>query len=166
MLPSIVRRLSHFALILGLLLPYILQHGELFLAFFITINFLFQPPPSFQQSKSSKSKISETDIAQFCGITGATYVLAAHFAVLPRDPAQPLISSYSVRDAKKYLDKHKRIENAIDAFYNEGGESSSLRATPSSADPAKINQRLNQMYDTYKGMFFPSPSPNSSHFTR
>jgi len=86
----------------------------------------FSPLP-IQQSKSSKSKISEDLIAQFCGITGA-----------------------SVKDARKYLEKHKRIENAIDAFYNEGGESSSSRATPGGADPATITQRLNQLYDTYK----------------
>lgn len=75
----------------------------------------------------SKSKISEDLIAQFCGITGA-----------------------SVKVAKKYLGDHKRIENAIDAFYNDGGESSSSRGTPSVADTATMNQRLTQMYDIYK----------------
>jgi len=78
-------------------------------------------------SKFSKSKISEDLIAQFCGVTGA-----------------------SVKDAKRYLEKHKRIENAIDAYYNEGGGSSSSRTTPSGADPATITQRLEQMYNTYK----------------
>ncbi|KAF9646140.1 defective in Cullin neddylation protein 1 [Thelephora ganbajun] len=63
----------------------------------------------------------------FCGVTGA-----------------------SVKDAKKYLEKHKRIENAIDAYYNEGGGSSSSRTTPNGPDPATITQRLNQIYDTYK----------------
>jgi len=76
---------------------------------------------------SSKSKISEDLIAQFCGVTGS-----------------------SVKDAKRYLEKHKRIENAIDAYYNEGGGSSSSRTTPSGPDPAVITQRLEQMYGTYK----------------
>jgi hypothetical protein len=58
--------------------------------------------------------------------------------------------------AKKYLGDHKRIENAIDAYYNDGGESSSSRVTPSVAvaDP----QRLNLVYNTYKGPFFNIPS--------
>ncbi|KAF9784507.1 defective in Cullin neddylation protein 1 [Thelephora terrestris] len=73
---------------------------------------------------SKKSKISEDLIAQFCGITGA-----------------------SVKSAKKYLGDHKRIDSAIDAYYTEGGESSSSRVTPNAvADP----QRLNQVYDVYK----------------
>jgi len=78
-------------------------------------------------SKASKSKISEDLIAQFCGVTGA-----------------------SVKDARRYLEKYKRIENAIDAYYNEGGGSSSSRITPSGADPAVVTQRLEQMYSTYK----------------
>jgi len=76
---------------------------------------------------SSKSKISEDLITQFCGITGA-----------------------SVKNAKKYLEKHKRIENAIDAYYNEGGGSSSSRSTPTGLDPVVMTQRLEQMYGTYK----------------
>lgn len=58
--------------------------------------------------------------------------------------------------AKKYLGDHKRIENAIDAYYNEGGESSSSRVTPVTAvaDP----QRLNQVYNIYKGPFLNIPS--------
>jgi len=78
-------------------------------------------------SKSSKSKVSEDLIAQFCVVTGA-----------------------SVKDARKYLEKHKRIENAIDAYYNEGGGSSSSRTTPGGPDPATITQRLNRVYDAYK----------------
>jgi len=76
---------------------------------------------------SSKSKISEDLIAQFCGVTGT-----------------------SVKEAKRYLEKHKRIDTAIDAYYNEGGGSSSSRTTPSGADPATITRRLNDMYDIYK----------------
>jgi len=78
-------------------------------------------------SKSSKSKISEDLIAQFCGVTDS-----------------------SVKDAKRYLEKHKRIENAIDAYYNEGGGSSSSRTTPSGPDPVVLTQRLDQMYNAYK----------------
>lgn len=75
--------------------------------------------------------------------------------LLPRDLASSSTLSLvfcSVKDAKRYLEKHKRIENAIDAYYNEGGGSSSSRTTPSGSDPATITQRLNQMYDTYKGL--------------
>ena len=60
---------------------------------------------------------------------------------------------YRVKSAKKYLGEHKRLENAIDAYYNNGEESSSSRATPNGADPATITPRLNQIYDTYKGSF-------------
>jgi len=81
----------------------------------------------YAMSKSSKSKINEDHIAQFCGVTGA-----------------------SVKDAKRYLEKHKRIENAIDAYYNDGGGSSSSRTTPSGPDPATMTQRLEQMYNTYQ----------------
>ena len=75
-------------------------------------------------------------------------------AVLPPDPARRLTFFDRVKDAKRYLEKHKRIENAIDAYYNEGGESSSSRVTPGGADPATITKRLDQLYDLYKGSFF------------
>jgi len=74
----------------------------------------------------------------------------------PSRPAADLVSFpffYSIKDAKRYLEKHKRIENAIDAYYNEGGGSSSSRTTPSGLDPATATQRLEQMYNTYKGVF-------------
>lgn len=76
---------------------------------------------------SKKSKISKDLITQFRDIT-----------------------SSSEESAVKYLGQHKRIENAIDAFYNDGGESSSSRATPSGADPATIVPRLERIYDKYK----------------
>ena len=79
-----------------------------------------------------------------------------------RPAADPVSFLCSVKDAKRYLEKHKRIENAIDAYYNEGGGSSSSRTTPSGPDPATLTQRLEQMYNTYKGMFSRSSSLRSS----
>lgn len=83
-LPSIStnqRRREYFALILRLVplvsCPDLPPHGDLSPAS------PARPTPDSnlpfaQQSKSSKSKISEDLIAQFCGVTGASYVLSAH----------------------------------------------------------------------------------------
>jgi len=77
-------------------------------------------------SKSTKSKISEESIAQFCGVTGA-----------------------SVKDAKKYLDKYKRVDVAVDAFYGDGSLASS--STPAKrVDSASMTQKLDSLFNKYK----------------
>jgi len=79
-------------------------------------------------SKSTKNKISEESIAQFCGVTGA-----------------------SVKDAKKYLDKYKRPDIAIDAFYSDGGLGFASSSTfARKGDTASMVLKLNQLFDKYK----------------
>ncbi|KIP03035.1 hypothetical protein PHLGIDRAFT_78198 [Phlebiopsis gigantea 11061_1 CR5-6] len=66
-------------------------------------------------------KQTEEKIAQFCAVTGA-----------------------STRDAKKFIEKYKRLEIAIDAYYNEPMMS---RQQP---PPAPSTSKLNQLFDQYK----------------
>ncbi|TCD63472.1 Scaffold-type E3 ligase [Steccherinum ochraceum] len=76
-------------------------------------------------SKSSGKKMDkaalDAQIQQFCTITSA-----------------------SVRDAKRFLEKYKRVEIAVDAYYNE----------PAQAQQASIPQpstsKLNALFDKYK----------------
>ncbi|KAF7369734.1 Defective in cullin neddylation protein [Mycena venus] len=67
----------------------------------------------------------EENIAQFCGVTGA-----------------------SVKDAKKFLEKYKRVDVAIDAYY---GDPAAL-ASPArpAAVPAASTSKLNSLFDKYK----------------
>ena len=56
----------------------------------------------------------------------------------------------STKDAKKFIDKYKRVDVAVDAYYtdpNQFGSSSTSRKTESE----KIS-RLNTLFDKYKGM--------------
>jgi DCN1-like protein 1/2 len=64
---------------------------------------------------------TDDNIAQFCSITGA-----------------------STKDAKKLLDKYKRLDVAIDAYY---GESSSASGTDKQA---VSTAKLNSLFDKYK----------------
>ncbi|KAJ7123697.1 Cullin binding-domain-containing protein [Mycena epipterygia] len=68
----------------------------------------------------------EENIAQFCGVTGA-----------------------SVKDAKKFLDKYKRVDVAIDAYY---GDPAALASTPTRAPApaAASSSKLNTLFDKYK----------------
>lgn len=76
------------------------------------------------QSKSSKKvdKQMEENIAQFCGVTNA-----------------------SVKDARKFLDKYKRLEIAVDAYFN----GPPAAATPTSSS-APSTAKLNTLFDQYK----------------
>ncbi|KAF8214675.1 Cullin binding-domain-containing protein [Mycena galopus ATCC 62051] len=67
----------------------------------------------------------EENIAQFCGVTGA-----------------------SVKDAKKFLEKYKRVDVAVDAYY---GDPNALATTAArSAVPAASTSKLNTLFDKYK----------------
>ncbi|KAJ7161132.1 hypothetical protein C8R46DRAFT_1106563, partial [Mycena filopes] len=69
----------------------------------------------------------EENIAQFCGVTGA-----------------------SVKDAKKFLEKYKRVDVAVDAYY---GDPAALSAASAPAPPraaAASTSKLNAVFDTYK----------------
>lgn len=51
--------------------------------------------------------------------------------------------------AKRYLDKYKRVDIAVDAYYSEGAAAASLarpRNEPSSS-------KLGQLFDRYKGAY-------------
>ncbi|KAJ7092420.1 defective in Cullin neddylation protein 1 [Mycena belliarum] len=66
----------------------------------------------------------EENIAQFCGVTGA-----------------------SVKDAKKFLEKYKRVDVAVDAYY---GDPTALAAAPPLKAAAASTSRLNALFDKYK----------------
>jgi len=71
-------------------------------------------------------KKMEENIVQFCGVTGA-----------------------STKDAKKFLDRHKRLEVAIDAYYNDSmAVSATARAQASVTTPS--TSKLNSLFDKYK----------------
>ncbi|PPR05433.1 hypothetical protein CVT26_011311 [Gymnopilus dilepis] len=68
----------------------------------------------------------DNDIAQFCTVTGA-----------------------SARDARKFLEAHKRLDIAIDAYYtNPNAFSNSGRRKGDSSAPS--TSKLNQLFDQYK----------------
>lgn len=63
-----------------------------------------------------------------------------------------------VKDAKKYLEKFKRVDIAIDSFYNDPGMFSNT-ATPTAATSrrpeAPSTSKLNTLFDKYKGAGIP-----------
>ncbi|KAG9217845.1 hypothetical protein PLEOSDRAFT_1067985 [Pleurotus ostreatus PC15] len=68
----------------------------------------------------------EDQIAQFCGVTGA-----------------------STRDARKFLEKYKRVDIAIDAYYNDPNAfSGGSRRNNDSSGPS--TSKLNSLFDKYK----------------
>jgi DCN1-like protein 1/2 len=71
-------------------------------------------------------KKMEENIAQFCGVTGA-----------------------STKDAKKFLDRHKRLEVAIDAYYNDSAAiSAPARHQAHASTPS--TSKLSSLFDKYK----------------
>ncbi|KAJ3881426.1 defective in Cullin neddylation protein 1, partial [Lentinula edodes] len=73
---------------------------------------------------SSKSKASDVDIASFCSVTGASY-----------------------KDAKKFLEKHKRLDAAVDAYYSNPN-SFATSTKPQTSAPS--TSKLNASFDEYK----------------
>ncbi|PFH50214.1 hypothetical protein AMATHDRAFT_145703 [Amanita thiersii Skay4041] len=67
---------------------------------------------------SARGALGEDSIAHFCSITGA-----------------------SVREARKYLERHRRLDAAIDAFYNSSN---------SAAKPVPSTSKLTALFDKYK----------------
>ncbi|KAF9484185.1 defective in Cullin neddylation protein 1 [Pholiota conissans] len=67
----------------------------------------------------------DNDVAQFCAITGA-----------------------SARDAKKFIEAHKRLDIAIDAYYNNPTAFASSGRQKSSTAPS--TSKLGQLFDSYK----------------
>lgn len=73
-------------------------------------------------SRVSKSKVAmDPKIEQFVGVTGVSH-----------------------RDARRFLDKYKRVDIAIDAYYNDPNAAAPPR-------PAAVSTtKLNQLFDQYK----------------
>ncbi|KAL0952666.1 hypothetical protein HGRIS_006909 [Hohenbuehelia grisea] len=77
----------------------------------------------------------EDQVAQFCGVTGA-----------------------SVKDARRFIERHKRLDYAIDAYYNDPNAFSAV-STPRRQEPAAPStSKLNSLFDTYK-------DPDSEYIT-
>ncbi|KAL5478987.1 DCN1 [Sanghuangporus weigelae] len=80
---------------------------------------------SEQYAKSAADRQLEANIVQFCNVTGA-----------------------STKDARKFLEKYKRLDSAIDNYYNDpsqfGGGGGSKRAE------ADRSARLSAIFDKYK----------------
>lgn len=55
-----------------------------------------------------------------------------------------------MKDARKYIEKYKRADIAIDAFYGDGGIASSS-TPPKRVDTASMTQKLTTLFDKYKG---------------
>ncbi|KAF8737032.1 hypothetical protein AX14_013565 [Amanita brunnescens Koide BX004] len=64
---------------------------------------------------------TEENISQFCFITGA-----------------------SPKDARKFLDKHKRLDVAVDAYYGDSGSATGREK------PQASTSKLNSLFDKYK----------------
>ncbi|KAF7308027.1 Defective in cullin neddylation protein [Mycena kentingensis (nom. inval.)] len=73
-------------------------------------------------------KKMEENIAQFCGVTGA-----------------------SVKDAKRFLEKYKRVDIAVDAYYNDPNAAAATTAAVSSRQAGHPSaSKLNALFDKYK----------------
>lgn len=79
---------------------------------------------SSRGSKSSAERQLETSIAQFCSVTGA-----------------------STKDARKFLEKYRRLDAAIDNFYNDPNQ---FGGVSSKKADAERTARLNALFDQYK----------------
>jgi DCN1-like protein 1/2 len=55
-----------------------------------------------------------------------------------------------VKDAKRFLDKYKRVDIAMDAFYNDPA---AMSVTPKhqGVSSAPSTSKLNMLFDKYKG---------------
>ncbi|KAF7320495.1 Defective in cullin neddylation protein [Mycena chlorophos] len=89
-----------------------------------------QPLPGpHPHPQSMPDRKMEENIAQFCGVTGA-----------------------SVKDAKKFLEKYKRVDVAVDAYYGDGGSASSAPSSPAPRQQqhGASTSKLNALFDKYK----------------
>ncbi|KIY68470.1 defective in Cullin neddylation protein 1 [Cylindrobasidium torrendii FP15055 ss-10] len=72
---------------------------------------------------SSRKSAADAEISNFCGVTGA-----------------------NPKVAKQYLDKHKRLDRAVDEYFMNGG--TPLAASSNKAGPSTT--KLNAIFDKYK----------------
>ncbi|KAJ4480892.1 defective in Cullin neddylation protein 1 [Lentinula aciculospora] len=73
---------------------------------------------------SSKSKVSDGEIASFCAVTGV-----------------------SSKDARKFLEKHKRLDAAVDAYYSNPNAFATLSKSQTSAPSTS---KLDALFEGYK----------------
>lgn len=102
-------------------------------------------------------KKTEENIAQFCGVTGASYV---HLHILT-DVALIMVTFSStsilkrntrttcrVKDARKFLEKYKRVDVAVDAYYNDP---TALANTGKAQQSQPSSSKLTALFEKYKG---------------
>lgn len=56
-----------------------------------------------------------------------------------------------IKEARKYVDKYKRVEIAVDAYYND------LSSRPRATEPPASTSKLNAVFDNYAGTLFSYP---------
>lgn len=101
----------------------------------------------------------EENISQFCGVTGASYVLLMVQISITRltdSPSSPTLRPhfkpdsrcYSVKDARKFLEKYKRVDIAMDAYYNDPN---ALAVTAKQQTNVPSTSKLTALFEKYKG---------------
>jgi DCN1-like protein 1/2 len=69
-----------------------------------------------------------------------------------RDDLEFALVSIRVKDARKFLEKHKRVDYAIDAYYNDPAAlAATARRQADTSAPS--TSKLNTLFDKYKGAF-------------
>lgn len=59
-----------------------------------------------------------------------------------------------MRDARRFLDKYKRVDAAMDAYYNDPSAlNNSISISKRTNEPS--TSKLNSLFDKYKGAFSP-----------
>jgi hypothetical protein len=59
------------------------------------------------------------------------------------------LRDYRVKDARRFLDKYKRVDIAIDAYYSD--PSAGGAAGRRTENPAPSTSKLNALFDKYRG---------------
>lgn len=91
----------------------------------------------------------DENIGQFCSVTGASYVKSSSALAIVADRYWS-ISLIRTRDARKFLEAHKRLDIAIDAYYdNPHAFSTPGRRKGDSSAPS--SHKLQQLFEKYKG---------------
>ena len=115
------------------------------MGFLITLQ-LFISSPNLQKTRSAKSR----SLSSAASLVHRTSLDLSQCVV----KTLKLSGIHSVKDAKKYLDKYKRPDIAIDAFYSDGGVGFASSSTfARKGDTASMVLKLNQLFDKYKGVY-------------
>lgn len=56
-----------------------------------------------------------------------------------------------MKDARKYLEKYKRVDIAVDAYYGDPAAIASASPQRTPGPPAASTSKLNALFDKYKG---------------